>query len=526
MKENKLVKEIEIPDKAFDQEGDDLINDKGKNLINLDSEKESIKEASSSQINIELRENIFKKILKLHLIIIFFILILFGTIIFIIVYMFYYNLTEPNFKIIKQKWDIMDLNERKYENYLFDNGLEILMVQDPLIDHDGASIVIEKGIMDYPLEEGLGTFAGKLIDFIYFGSFVKEDVKHINLKDLRDYYGYYSIIVEAGFTHYSFDILSNGFFKFLYFYSQILKNLTEENISNSFSNYFDEIVDQIDESYYEHMENIFLREIHLLEYFVYGFKDKEGNEILPEGNNVSISKYDKKDLEKRVINYIEELIDPKNIKICVFSRYKLLITSKYIKKYFNYLTTQKSKKTESIPSKANKNREEFKIEKFNTSQIFFIKGNYEEIKFIDIIYYIDKKENETYSELIYKSHYLNYIKDIISETKKGSLYYLLTSTSNYNIKSISAEYRYILKSKIEFNVNIELNCFKNINDIIFIIYQYMNKIIKEAIGNDMQMDRYFELKNKFYHKTKYQDNNYETYDLAKENAKKLFLNRY
>ena len=54
----------------------------------------------------------------------------------------------------------------------------------------------------------------------------------------------------------------------------------------------------------------------------------------------------------------------------------------------------------------------------------------------------------------------------------------------------------------------------------------MNKIIKEAIGNNMQMDRYFELKNKFYQQTKCQDNNYETYDLANENSKKLFLNRY
>ena len=45
----------------------------------------------------------------------------------------------------------MDLSERKYENYLFDNGLEILLAQDPLIDRDGGSIIIEREYMDNPL---------------------------------------------------------------------------------------------------------------------------------------------------------------------------------------------------------------------------------------------------------------------------------------------------------------------------------------------------------------------------------------
>ena len=54
----------------------------------------------------------------------------------------------------------------------------------------------------------------------------------------------------------------------------------------------------------------------------------------------------------------------------------------------------------------------------------------------------------------------------------------------------------------------------------------MNKIIKEAIGNNMQMDRYFELKNKFYQQAKYQDNNQKTIDLTNEIAKKFFLNKY
>ena len=62
MKENKRRTEIEIVE--------NLLNDE-KNLINYYSEKEYIKEESSSKINNALKESIFKKILKLDLIIIF-----------------------------------------------------------------------------------------------------------------------------------------------------------------------------------------------------------------------------------------------------------------------------------------------------------------------------------------------------------------------------------------------------------------------------------------------------------------------
>ena len=48
MDTNKLIKEIEIADKIVDQEEDDLINAKNKKLLNYNSEKEFIKETSSS----------------------------------------------------------------------------------------------------------------------------------------------------------------------------------------------------------------------------------------------------------------------------------------------------------------------------------------------------------------------------------------------------------------------------------------------------------------------------------------------
>ena len=260
---------------------------------------------------------------------------------------------------------------------------------------------------------------------------------------------------------------------------------------------------------------------HILEYLVYGLKNEEGYDILPEGNNASLNKYKKEELKAKVIDYIYEMIEQKNIKIVFYSRYKNLITSKYIKKYFNYLITKDSKKPKSLSTK-NKSKNEFTNKKFNTSQIIFLKGYNYESRFIEFLYYIDKKENETFSEFKYKSHYLNYIIDILDEKKEGSLFYLLNKTSKYNIRYINVKFRYVLKSKIEFFINIELNSVTNIKDIIFIVYQYMNRIIKEAIGENLQMDRYFELKNKFYQHAKYKENNIETNDFIYNNAKTLF----
>ena len=131
------VKEIEITEKNQDREEDsELLDNEKEKIINYDSESHYTKENLLPKKSKELKESKFKKIFKLPLIILFFILIFFGTIIFTIYYLFYYNLTEPNYKIIEPKWDIMDIYNKKYEYYIFDNGLEILLVQDPLIDND------------------------------------------------------------------------------------------------------------------------------------------------------------------------------------------------------------------------------------------------------------------------------------------------------------------------------------------------------------------------------------------------------
>ena len=148
------------------------------------------------------------------------------------------------------------------------------------------------------------------------------------------------------------------------------------------------------------------------------------------------------------------------------------------------------------------------------------------MNYIKIIYFIDKIKNETYSELYHKTGYFFYLMDILSETKEGSLYSLLTRNSTFNIKSIVADCELILKSRIKFYIEIQLNCLKNINDIIFITYQYMNKIIQEGIGDNMQIDRYMELKNLANQTLRYTEKTFDTIELAKNNGINLFDTKY
>jgi hypothetical protein len=76
---------------------------------------------------------------------------------------------------------------------------------------------------------------------------------------------------------------------------------------------------------------------------VYGFRNKTGGEILPEGNKEVINNYNIIDLKNKVIDYIEKLVNPQKIKILLFSKFKFLVSSKYMIRHFNDLINMKKK---------------------------------------------------------------------------------------------------------------------------------------------------------------------------------------
>ena len=376
---------------------------------------------------------------------------------------------------------------------------------------DRGAIVIDRGYLDDSYNEGIAYFAVSLLSHITFND-------SSDIPTLDDYFGNYAFEIDENFVNFRFDILNAGFKKFLSLFGSLLNR---NNFSRLFDEYYEIILNETDENYFLSSAYTEKKEKHLIEYLVYGLKNYYDNsDILPEGNIDSLSKYNYNELKEKTLDYIEKLFDPEKIKIVLFSKYKFLISSKYMKYSFRDLTKMNKLEHKNIES------DKYEIKELNKSQIFYIKINDYEPNYVKIKYFIEKIDNESYSELYFKSNYLNYIIDMLMENKEGSLYYLLTNSSNYNIKLIYAYYEVILKSKISFDIIFELNCLKNINDIIFITYQFMNKIIKEAIGKNLQIDRYKEVRDVCYQTIKYTEKTFNTIELAKNNAENIILTKY
>ena len=267
----------------------------------------------------------------------FFIISLLFVFILTIIYIIYYNTREPNFKILQYDWDNSYLNNRKYENYIFDNGLEIMIIQDESFDRDGGAIVIEGGYMDNPYDEGIISLATLLLNKIAFH-------EGDNIR-FNDYYGQYTFGTEEYYTNFRFDILNNGFKNYLYNFSLILN---PKNIDYYYNNFIYEIIYDLYYNYYIKMNNINYKQKHLIEYLVYGLSDINNQDILPEGNVVSFLDNIENDLRRNITEYIKMLLNPSKIKIVFFSKYKILLTAKYVKKYFHYLTTMEKPKDNKI----------------------------------------------------------------------------------------------------------------------------------------------------------------------------------
>ena len=143
---------------------------------------------------------------------------------------------KVNFYTFQIPWENYYLNDYLYENYHFDNGLEVMLIQYNEFDMDGGAIVINNGYMDNPKEEGIATLATILLDAIFYS----EDSQLI----LSNYFGEYQYETEEYFTNFRFNILNSGFKKVLIAFSSILN---EEKIINDIENIF---------NYTENMEYI------------------------------------------------------------------------------------------------------------------------------------------------------------------------------------------------------------------------------------------------------------------------------
>ena len=214
------------------------------------------------------------------------------------------------------------------------------------------------------------------------------------------------------------------------------------------------------------------RKNHILEYLIYGYNDSKGRDIIPQGTNEI--KENLKGNYTSIINIMKNILsDPSKIKIVLYSHYKMSIMKKLFLNHFSELVNKPKKNNNNI----NQLNEYNGHNRLNTNKIIYYRV-YNDENFLEINYFLND-ENNTYNQFIKDSQYLIYITYILNQTDENSLYYELNhGDNNISINSIESGYEIILKSKIKFNILIQLNhySYKYISYVISKVYNYMNNI--------------------------------------------------
>ena len=387
-----------------------------------------------------------KKFPIIIFVLIFALLILIGFILTIIIE---YIKKEKNYKTENEPFIKPSISNHNYTNLKFDNGLELLLIKVNENDKAGGAIIFDTGYLDNNYEPGFLKLA--------FISLIDDDIQ--NPETLNDYLGNCKYSIEEHYSYFSFNILNEGFFPYL----EIFSRLTYLNENDS---RYDEISNKSQKLYINN-NDLNKKENHLLQFLIYGYSNENKDDICPECNNFEINK----ETKEKIKEIMKSLLNPSKMKIVLNSHYKMSLMKKKFLKYFKNITNKNYKNKEEEPK--------YNLNSFSPNKMIYMNIREYEINFIKINYFIDPKEND-YEQFTINSGYFNYIEYILNENNNQSLYYILTHSENFNIYSLTCEYEPILKSKIKFSIIIRLNYYSylNLEEIILIVYEYMDKLIE------------------------------------------------
>ena len=373
-----------------------------------------------------------------------FLIYLFLYIAFISKYKISYNYEENAY--VKPKY-----STHEYSSITFENGLKLVLVQVDSDDEAGGVISFDFGYLNNEYEPGYMKLA--------FLSLINDNIS--KPENLTNYLGKFNYVVDKYYSSFYFNILGGGFKEYLKLFSAL--TYLKEN---------DDRFNHIGEKDLNYGNNAEERKNHILEYLIYGYNDSKGRDIIPQGTNEI--KENLKGNYTSIINIMKIILsDPSKIKIVLYSHYKMSIMKKLFLNHFSELVNKPKKNNNNI----NQLNEYNGHNRLNTNKIIYYRV-YNDENFLEINYFLND-ENNTYNQFIKDSQYLIYITYILNQTDENSLYYKLNhGDNNISINSIESGYEIILKSKIKFNILIQLNhySYKYISYVISKVYNYMNNI--------------------------------------------------
>ena len=434
------------------------MNEESKDLI----DRYKVDNTNNLNIPLIVKNSKKRKFPILFYVFIFALLLLLSLIISLIVKYFQ---KHKNYTIYENIYLKPNISHHNYTNIKFENGLELLLIKVDESDEAGGSIVFDSGFLDTNYKPGLFELA--------FISLITDKIEKST--KLNDYLGEFHYSIGEHYSSFNFKILNAGFFAYL----QIFANLTflnEENSNRTRIRY--DIIKKIKNKLINEGKNLKKREDHLLQFLVYGYKDGNGNDIFPEGNNIANLTDNDTDA---IINIMDSLLNPSKMKIVLNSHFKMSLMKNKFLKYFNKIINVDK------DFKKSEQKYAYNISEFTAKKIIFMNIENYQTNYIKINYYITPKEKK-FEYITINSGYLYYMKYILDETNPESLYYNLSE--NYNIKSLSCDFEVILKSKIKFSININLNYYSyvNLDGIILKVYQYMDNL-KDYVNSLQDQDK-------------------------------------
>ena len=388
-----------------------------------------------------------KRFPLLFFIFIFSLILLLG---FLIAYLVLYIIKDEKYEEFKDPYLKPFISHHSYTKYIFDNGLELLLIQVDENDLAWGTIAFDSGYLDTRYDPGILKLAIK--------SLINEEIEKAN--ELKDYNGDFQYSVDEFYSTISFQIMNSGFSKYLKIFSKLtyLNKEKEKMIKNNIEN--NKIIIQKDAE--GEQNDLSKRENHLIEYLIYGYT-KDGNEILPQSIDES-----QEVKNETIINVIKSLLNPSKVKIVLASHFKVSLMRKLFLNYFKEIIDSNSKENEIENA--------YNISDFTKQKMLYLKIRDYETNYMKINYYLERRNENNFTTIYIESGYLNYIKYILDETNEGSLHYRLRK--NYKIIDLSCDFKVILKNKIKFTIYIGLSSysFNNITDIRKEVYQFMNEL--------------------------------------------------
>ena len=410
---------------------------------------------------------------------------------------FYQSLDEPFNKPL--------VSQHKYRKIIFNNGLELLLVQVDENDTAGGAIVIDSGYNDLNFPRGDLRFS------LY--SLVNKEI--LNSSRLSDYFGEFNYYVEDFYSYYRFQILNDGFFNYLYNFSSIFKNSSLNQIKQDYKS----VSVQMEKNYINELKETERKEQYLINYLIYGYKNDSGDDDYRAGRIKDYINRKDEDNEKTVRKTLNKLMKPSKIKIVLMSHFKISRMEAKFKNYFNYLI-----KLNGSEQSNSDNEIIFDGNKFSKQKIISYVNKRK--SYIKINYYIDKLDDESYNDFVINAGYFNYLKYILDGNKE-----VLKNSSNnfyFDFKSLSCDFEVILKSKIKFSITIELysNSYPHFQDILYNIYHYIYNVTKYVKNINEENQNYKELKKILNQSFIFQEDSDVSIDVSYDFARRLFQKKF